>query len=67
MSRPDGRKYEGEWKDGKQCGKGTYYNNKGEIITGEWKDGKRIESKSLKASTKKKKNNKSLIKSLTHN
>ena len=42
IRRPDGRKYEGEWKDGKQSGKGTYYNIKGEAIVGEWKDGKRI-------------------------
>lgn len=40
--RPDGRRYEGEWANGKQSGKGTYYNGRGEIINGKWKDGKRI-------------------------
>jgi len=45
LNRPDGRRYEGQWKDGKQSGTGTYYNAKGESTTGEWRDGKRISSK----------------------
>ena len=40
--RPDGRRYEGQWKNGKQSGRGTYYNSKGEVTNGEWKDGKCI-------------------------
>ena len=43
--RPDGRKYEGEWANGKQSGKGTYTNTKGEVAVGEWKDGKRVGAK----------------------
>ena len=43
-NRPDGRKYEGEWLNGKQSGSGTYYTEKGEVITSIWKDGKRINS-----------------------
>ena len=39
---PDGRKYRGGWKDGKQHGKGFYSNNNGKEKEGEWVDGKRI-------------------------
>ena len=39
---PDGRKYEGGWKNGKQHGKGTYTATSGKSKTGEWEDGKRI-------------------------
>ena len=49
IRRPDGRRYEGEWKNGKQSGKGTYYNIRGEAIVGEWKDGKRIIASQKKA------------------
>ena len=37
----DGRKYEGEWKNGKQHGKGKYILLDGTIKTGIWEDGKR--------------------------
>lgn len=43
--RPEGKRYEGEWKNGKQSGKGTYRNAKGETIVGEWIDGKRVGAK----------------------
>ena len=43
-NRPDGRKYEGEWLNGKQSGSGTYYTEKGEVINSIWKDGKRVNS-----------------------
>ena len=39
---PDGRKYDGEWLNGKQHGVGIYHTSKGEIKKGEWKEGKRI-------------------------
>lgn len=38
---PDGRRYDGEWKFGKQDGKGTYMNSKGVIKKGIWIEGKR--------------------------
>jgi hypothetical protein len=38
----DGRKYEGEWKNGKQHGKGKYILLDGEERMGLWEDGKRI-------------------------
>ena len=37
---PDGSKYEGEWKDGKQHGQGTYSWHDGDQYVGEWKDDK---------------------------
>ena len=39
---PDGRKYDGHWKNGKQHGKGVYHSSKGEIKMGEWAEGKRL-------------------------
>ena len=39
--RPDGRRYEGEWANGKQHGKGTYTNAKGQRKEALWKDGKK--------------------------
>jgi hypothetical protein len=39
---PDGRKYDGEWFNGKQHGEGTYLTSKGETKRGEWKEGKRV-------------------------
>jgi hypothetical protein len=33
---PDGRKYYGCWKDGKQHGRGEYYLASGEKKLGEW-------------------------------
>jgi hypothetical protein len=42
LFRPDGRKYEGEWFNGKQHGKGKYTNSKGETREAEWMEGKKI-------------------------
>lgn len=42
MNRPDGNKYEGEWKDGKQDGHGWYTNKKGDRREGIWSKGKRV-------------------------
>lgn len=39
---PDGRKYEGKWKNGKQHGEGTYTSSSGKIKLGIWDEGKRI-------------------------
>ena len=36
----DGRKYVGEYKDGKRHGQGTYTHHDGRKYEGEWKDGK---------------------------
>jgi hypothetical protein len=38
---PDGNKYDGEWKRGKQHGKGIYITADGTERSGEWADGKR--------------------------
>lgn len=38
----DGRKYSGEWKMGKQHGKGKYILSEGSVKIGIWEDGKRI-------------------------
>jgi hypothetical protein len=38
---PDGRKYVGEYKDGKRNGQGTYTYPDGRKYVGEYKDGKR--------------------------
>ena len=40
---PDGRKYVGEWKDGKKHGKGTLTSPDGSKYVGEWKDGEFVE------------------------
>lgn len=40
MFRPDGRKYDGQWVNGKQEGQGTYTNEKGVTRVGDWKEGK---------------------------
>ena len=40
---PDGRKYIGEWKNGKQNGQGTFVNEQSEERKGIWEAGKRIE------------------------
>ena len=39
---PDGRKYIGEWKGGKQHGVGTYISKDGIEKQGEWQHGKKI-------------------------
>jgi len=44
LSRPDGRKYEGEWKNGKQHGKGKLINAKGEPKEYEWVEGRKIKN-----------------------
>ena len=38
---PDGRIYEGAWKEGKQNGYGRYINQRGEEKYGFWSNGKR--------------------------
>ena len=35
----DGRRYEGEWKNGKHHGKGKMIYSPGNVYEGEWKDG----------------------------
>jgi hypothetical protein len=40
---PDGRKYRGQWKNGKQHGEGIYHSSKGEVRKGQWADGKRLQ------------------------
>jgi hypothetical protein len=42
LIRPDGRKYKGEWANGKQHGKGVYISAEGKTKEGEWKEGKRV-------------------------
>ena len=39
---PDGRKYDGNWKNGKQHGVGIIHSSHGEVKKGEWADGKRV-------------------------
>ena len=39
--RPDGRKYVGNWKNGKQHGEGEYTNKVGVTKKGIWNNGKR--------------------------
>jgi hypothetical protein len=39
---PDGRKYEGDWKNGKQHGIGIYTSASGKTKRGEWNEGKRV-------------------------
>ena len=39
---PDGRKYSGRWKNGKQHGLGTYQDKNGIIYKGTWKNGKKL-------------------------
>jgi len=38
---PDGKKYEGEWKGGKQDGVGQYDDGQGNVMYGKWESGKR--------------------------
>jgi hypothetical protein len=40
--RPDGRKYDGEWKNGKQHGIGIYTSASQKTKKGEWSEGKRV-------------------------
>jgi hypothetical protein len=39
---PDGKKYEGQWLQGKQHGEGKIVNSKGKSRRGIWEDGNRI-------------------------
>ena len=41
MTWPDGSKYEGNWKFGRQNGIGVYTDKKGKAEKGFWFDGKR--------------------------
>jgi hypothetical protein len=41
LDRPDGRKYEGQWSNGKQNGKGYYTDEHGVRKLALWKDGKK--------------------------
>ena len=41
-SRPDGRKYDGDWFDGKQHGRGAFISANGRRKLAEWANGKRI-------------------------
>ena len=42
--RPDGRKYEGEWRDNRQNGRGLYFTSKGIAEEGIWENGKKLDS-----------------------
>ena len=53
--RPDGRKYNGEWKNNKQHGKGKYTNSSGVTKEYDWNNGKKVESaKPVKKGTRSK-------------
>jgi hypothetical protein len=39
LKLPNGRKYDGEWKDGSFNGRGVLYNESGSVYYGEWEDG----------------------------
>ncbi len=53
MNRADGRKYVGQWLNGKQHGKGAYTNAKGETKEYEWREGKKVESPGTGSGAKK--------------
>lgn len=40
LTHPNGDIYQGEWKDGKACGKGIFVDKKGMMYEGEWLDDK---------------------------
>jgi hypothetical protein len=40
---PDKRKYDGQWKNGKQHGIGVYHSSRGDVKKGKWSDGKRLD------------------------
>ena len=42
MIHADGDVYEGDWKDGKQHGKGTYKSADGGVYEWDWKDDKAV-------------------------
>ena len=39
---PDGRRYEGKWRNGKQDGIGMYINSEGIKKYGRWDEGRRV-------------------------
>lgn len=41
--RPDGRRYEGQWRYGKQHGKGKFKDGEGRVVEGVWKDGEKMD------------------------
>jgi len=41
-NRPDGRRYEGAWVNGKQSGAGSYRDVKGTVVKAEWIEGKMV-------------------------
>jgi hypothetical protein len=42
QNRPDGRKYDGDWFDGKQHGIGRYTDINGKTIEAEWNMGRKV-------------------------
>ena len=40
--RPDGRVFDGEWKNGVQHGRGNYTNAQGKVREGVWEEGRRL-------------------------
>ena len=42
MYRPDGRKFDGGWKQGKQHGEGLYTTRAQDLKRGTWNDGERF-------------------------
>ena len=42
MAWPDGSKYEGEWKDNKEHGKGLYTDKNGNAEAGTWYMGEKV-------------------------
>lgn len=43
LTWPDGRKYEGPWKNGKQDGVGAFTSAGGQKQKGQWKEGKLVQ------------------------
>ena len=41
LHRPDGRRYDGGWKEGKQHGRSKYTNKEGVTRIGIWENGRR--------------------------
>jgi hypothetical protein len=39
---PNGRTYNGEWKNGKMDGEGIYTSETGKVKKGIWKEGKKV-------------------------
>ncbi|MFN9903568.1 MAG: hypothetical protein ACK55Z_33295, partial [bacterium] len=49
---PDGKSYEGQWKDGKQHGEARFTNSKGKSKYGLWENGDRVKWLDGKSSIK---------------